>query len=300
VSPAQRSFRVWGEGENSFAVLSTQLCSIESKEAVEIRTDARGDYMVIDNQRVPLIKLDLLYSTAPEQGDRIALIGALEKRFAFYTDGEGRIETGEWLKDAVSTWKGHLRGAAQLGHRRVPLLEAEELMSQYVMASGDRGDQEISGGVVTDEMDLSQGQATYEKDSASPPESNSSSDELDILVVERSSTVTEAFESIFKRANYKFEIVVSVEAAMAILRARPPRLIISEFRMPAMAARLIKDRMKEEGLDIPLLVTTSHSGTNAQLLVEKLGVWGYLSKPLDEETVFAKLNNCFQEKSTAV
>ena len=121
---------------------------------------------------------------------------------------------------------------------------------------------------------------------------------LYVLVVERSSTVTEVFESIFNRANLKFKVVESVESAIATLKSGKTRLIISEFRMPAMAAKAIMDAMNDEGLDIPLLVTTSHSGENARLLVEKLRVSGYLSKPLDEESVFAKVNNFFQDGET--
>ena len=295
LSKTKQSFQVWGEGDNSFAVLSTQLCSIKPEGEAEIKSDARGDHLVIDGQRVPLIKLELLYSEAPEQGENIAIIGALEKRFAFYIGDDGRIEEGEWLKDTVSTWKGHVRGVAQLEQGRVPLVEAEDLMKKYINASGDTYDEEISGGVVSDDKDLSQGQTTFEKDSASPPELNTASDVLDVLVVEHSSAVIEVFESIFNRANFKFKVVESVEAAIATLKSGKTRLIISEFRMPAMAAKVIVDTMNDEGLDIPLLVTTSHSGANARLLVEKLRVSGYLSKPLDEESVFAKVNNYFQD-----
>ena len=58
--------------------------------------------------------------------------------------------------------------------------------------------------------------------------------------------------------------------------------------------------MNDEEMDVPLLVTTSHTGKNAQLLVDKLGVSGYLSKPLDEEAVFAKVNSYFQDRKMPV
>jgi CheY-like chemotaxis protein len=62
-------------------------------------------------------------------------------------------------------------------------------------------------------------------------------------------------------------------------------VIISEFRIPTMAAKKIVDRLRDAGRDIPVLVTTSQSGKTADLLVEKLGASGYLSKPLSAAQV---------------
>jgi len=70
-----------------------------------------------------------------------------------------------------------------------------------------------------------------------------------------------------------------------------PRVIISEFRIPTMAAKKIVDRLREAGQEIPVLVTTSQSGKTADLLVEKLGAAGYLSKPLSATQVTSNLSS---------
>jgi CheY-like chemotaxis protein len=57
-----------------------------------------------------------------------------------------------------------------------------------------------------------------------------------------------------------------------------------------MAAKKIVDRLREAGQEIPVLVTTSQTGKTADLLVEKLGAAGYLSKPLSATQVTSHLS----------
>jgi 3-oxoacyl-[acyl-carrier protein] reductase len=62
-----------------------------------------------------------------------------------------------------------------------------------------------------------------------------------------------------------------LEEALGLIRSGSPRVIISEFRIPTMAAKKIVDSLRQQGRTIPVLVTTSQSGKTADLLVEKLG-----------------------------
>jgi DNA-binding NtrC family response regulator len=112
----------------------------------------------------------------------------------------------------------------------------------------------------------------------------------EVLVVEQSKAVLEAFETIIPKAKYNMTIVERIEDALDFVREKSPRLIISEFRMPTLAAQKIKSALESEGKNIPIVVTTSHSGANADLLVKKLGVAGYLSKPLLADKVLAKMD----------
>jgi DNA-binding response OmpR family regulator len=88
-----------------------------------------------------------------------------------------------------------------------------------------------------------------------------------------------------------------IDEAVDMIRRHKPKVIVSEFRMPTMAAKRIVETMNREGLSIPVLVTTSQSGRTADLLVEKLGVAGYLSKPLAAEQVTARIVALLGEKA---
>jgi CheY-like chemotaxis protein len=289
-------FVVWGEGDNRYGVLSTQYCSIQSADDVSIESDSRGEHLVYNDRKVPLLRLQLLYSDAPEAGDKIVILGSLEHKVAIYVDGEGCIEEGIWMKDAVSRWKGLPRGVAELDESRIPIIEASELLVRYLSTSGDAIEDGISGGVAGDGTDLlPESQATFTEDASSPPDENTGKG-VEVLVVEQSKAVIEAFESMITDAKFNMKIVERVEDALDIIRDRSPHLIISEFRMPTLAAQKIKNALLDEGKNIPIVVTTSHAGANAELLVKKLGVADYLSKPLKADMVSAKVDQYINGK----
>lgn len=290
VSENHKKFVIWGEGENCFGALSTQFCSVLSAEDVLLGSDSRGEHLIINDRKVPLIRLQLMYSDAPEAGDKIAIIGSLEHKVAIYVDGDGRVEEGIWHRDAVSKWKGLPRGVAELDEVKIPIIEANELLVRYMSTSGEAVEDGISGGVAGDGIDLlPESQATFLEEASSPPERNEEEGE-EVLVVEQSRAVIEAFESIVSEAKFNIKIVERVEDALDFIRNKSPRLIISEFRMPTLAAQKIKNALQKEGKNVPIVVTTSHTGANADLLVRKLGVADYLSKPLRPEMVAEKVD----------
>ncbi|MFH1754940.1 MAG: response regulator [Candidatus Latescibacterota bacterium] len=286
----RKKFMVWGDKDNRFGVLSTQLCSVLSRESVPIESNSRGEYLLIDDHEVPLVGLQLVYSDAPEAGERIAVIGSLENKIAIYVNGNGSVEEGIWHMNAVSRWKGLPRGVAELDEVRIPVVEASDLIVRFLKTSGEPIEHGISGGVAGDGNDLlPESQATFTEDSSSPPELNDE-EEREVLVIEQSKAVKEAFEALISDAKFNMQIVESVEEAIQVIRSGSVRLIISEFRMPTLAAQKIKTLLVEEGKDIPVIVTTAHSGDNADLLVQKLGVSGYLSKPLTADAVSSKVD----------
>jgi CheY-like chemotaxis protein len=287
-----KKFVVWGEGENSYGALSTQFCSVLSTDAddVSIASDSRGEHLVVDDRKVPLVRLQLVYPDAPDGGDKIAIMGSLEHKVAIYVDGDERIEEGIWRKDAVSTWKGLPRGVAEMDENMVPIIEASDLLVRYLSTSGEAIEDGLSGGVAGDGNDLlPESQATFMEEASSPPAYKNGVGE-EVLVVEQSKAVIEAFESIVPSAKFNMRIVESVEDALLIIRQENPCLIISEFRMPTLAAQKIKDALLKEGKNVPIVVTTSQTGANAELLVKKLGVSDYLSKPLRAEMVSEKVD----------
>jgi len=290
VNEYHKKFVVWGSGENCLGVLSPQYCSLLPAQDAAIESDSRGEHLVVDGRKVPLVNLQLVYPGAPEAGDKIAVIGSLEHNVAIYVDGEGRVVEGVWNSDAVSGRKGLPRGVAELDEGKVPIIEAGELLVRLLSTSGETVEDGISGGVAGDGTDLlPESQATFLEEASSPPDCNEKDEE--VLVVEQSKAVVEAFETMFPDAKFNMTIVERVEDALDFIRGRSPRLIISEFRMPTLAAQKIKNALQKEGKNIPIVVTTSHTGANADLLVKKLGVADYLSKPLQADMVSAKIEH---------
>ena len=100
-----------------------------------------------------------------------------------------------------------------------------------------------------------------------------------------------ALASILARNNLRAKMIDQLEDALEFISCETPALIISEFRVPSMAAKVLVEKLKALGKDVPVLVTTTQQGENANQLVTKLGVSGYISKPLNPDRLVAAIQD---------
>jgi CheY-like chemotaxis protein len=302
VSKSTDSFLVWGEGSRTFGVRSVQLCDLLEADAAPRGEDSYGEFLTMDNKRVPLLKLDVFFNEVPSGGDTIAVIGSLEKRVAFYVPDAGVRVEGNALEGVVPVWQGPAHMVAQVEDRRIAFLDADQIMEEYLDLTGELNTEGVSGGVIEDESEVSNSQASVDSAAKTPPDLSSSAEdaeEVEVLVVEQSESLRGVITEILSSHHISSAFVGGVDEAVELIHARAPRVIISEFRMPTMAAKVLVETLDREGKSIPVLVTTSQSGKTADLLVEKLGAAGYLSKPLDQQEVASRVNGYLTERSAA-
>lgn len=300
VSKAAESFMVWGEDIRTFGVRSVQLCHLIPSDNANRGEDPRGEFLAIDNARVPLLKLDVFFKEAPPGGEMIVVIGSLEKRVAFYVPDAGAQVEGRSLEGVIPVWQGPTHVVAQLEERRIALLDADQVLGGYLDLTGELNAENISGSVVKDESELSNGQASFDSDVRTPPDQSTrehDADDVEVLVVEQSETLRGVFTDILNNHRIRAVYASGVDEAIELIHAHAPRVIVSEFRMPTMAAKTLVEALDRESKSIPVLVTTSQSGKTADLLVEKLGAAGYLSKPLEQKEVATRINSFLSERT---
>jgi len=292
VSLERESLVIWGEGSQAFATRATQVCAVIPADSDGVKSDGYGHYVDLDGARVALFRLDGLYNEAPSNGDTVVVIGSLEKRIAFFAPGPGAAREAHVSHDAVPAWPGAPSQVARVDERRLPLLDADHVVEAYHSVTGTVGEEGVSGGV-QDETELqTPHQATSRVDVPAPPDSHENSGEngVDVLVVEQSDSMRDALTSMLGDRNVRVSCVSDVDQAIELIETKEPRLIISEFRMPTMAAKRVVDALMRAGRKTPVLVTTSQTGKTADLLVEKLGASGYLSKPLETSQVTSTIS----------
>ena len=307
---------VWGENGDTFAVRASQLCDVIPAGSDVLHRDAYGEYLDLDGGRVPLVRLDTLFGGAPAGGEMIAVVGTVEKRVAFFVPGTGERATGRPMPGGVPIWKGPAQRVVRVNDRRMPLLDAEDVLSAYLTITGSlSGESTVSGGVADDDEHVVRSQATasgsQEPGASTPRISPAGADaspargdapspaRVDVVVVEQSDAVREALRGVLESRGLRVAETGSVEEAVAMARERHPRVIVCEFRMPTMAARHLVEALREGGLGVPVVVTTSHDGPTADLLVEKLGASGYLRKPIRPPEVLERLGAYLRQDVTA-
>jgi CheY-like chemotaxis protein len=285
-------FVVWERGDTCFAALSSQVSDVVLFDEIELRSDAQGEHVFRDGGRIPVLRLDHVFGGIEFKGDRIAIIGQLEKRVAFYVEGAGEIVNGTWLKDAVPAWRGHHQGVAQFGDRRATVLEADDLLGRHLKFLGDLDNEPMSGAI-------SESEPTAHADASVPCDTDRGTEaKTHVLVVEKSEAMRNALASILAtKGQIRTTFVDELDAAIDRLGKDAPSLIISEFRVPSMAAKVIAERLRAEGRDIPVVVTTTQGGRQAEILVEKIGVAGYISKPLNSTDVLSRIESLLHSKA---
>ena len=282
-----RSFMVWKNA--GIAVLSSQISGLFRVGEVELTSDPHGERVLADGRWIPVLRLGQVCPEGPTDGDRIAVIGSLEKRVAFFVEGEGVLEKGVWKKDGGAVGRGMDGGTVRIGEARMALVEANGVLQKYMAIVDAVPEECVSGGVDQVVSDPSHTQATREKDAKTPPEISSKKGEVDVLVVEENEALRRTLGSILVENGLTTKTVGGLEAAMAFLDGGHPSVVISDFRVPTMAAKAIADRFRRDGKKIPVYVTTTHTGRNAEVLVKRLGVSGYIAKPVSGDDVLSRV-----------
>ncbi len=313
VSLEDGRFMVWDNDGDSIAVFASQIAGVHTLDEVKVIDDSRGENVTIDGRWIRVLRLGQLLAGGPEDGDRIIVIGSLETRIGFFVNGDGILEDGIWKKEAVPAWRGMENGVVQVRDKRVPLIDANELLRRYMAIVDAVAEEDVSGGVDFEVSDPSHAQAHMELDAQTPPdrfttesedevkeavEQPSSGGDVDVLVVEQSNSLRTTFETILSEKTINTIVVDGLDGALAFLKEGSTRLIISDFRVPSMSAKALVDELGIEGKDIPVLVTTSHRGENADVLVERLGVAGYIFKPLDRDDVWSRVGAFLERPDT--
>jgi CheY-like chemotaxis protein len=286
---------VWERAGHTFAARSAQVVDVVTASANLRRAGSYGEHLMIDGRRVPLLKLDLLFPDAPMANSHIVVLGALEKHVAFYAPSEGVFKLGVVLGDSIPVWRGIPHDVVRIDGRRVPLMDADDILRGYLSITGTLNSEASASGAADSrrserEADHDVDERGAEAEAGAEAEIGAGTGEPDVLVIEQSESTRNALTDILARQRIRASFAGDVEEALGLIRSGSPRVIIAEFRIPTMAAKKIVDSLRQQGRTIPVLVTTSQSGKTADLLVEKLGASGYLSKPLSATQVAAQLS----------
>jgi len=284
---------LWEKNGTFMAARGVQVVDVIPVRSDTRREDSYGEYVALDTRRVPLLNLDAIFPEAPVGSSHIVVLGLLEKTVAFYVPGEGMLRTGLVLGDSIPVWKGIPHDVVRVDGRRIPLLDAGDILRTYLAITGTVAEP----APVTPPAEGRAELPTRVSPSAAVTPTNGDAGASDadggmeVLVIEQSETTRTMLHDILIRQRIRASFANDVDEALRLIRGSAPRVIISEFRIPTMAAKKIVDRLREAGQEIPVIVTTSQSGRTADLLVEKLGAAGYLSKPISANQVTSNLSS---------
>ena len=112
-----------------------------------------------------------------------------------------------------------------------------------------------------------------------------------IYVIDDDDAVRQSLEFLLKTAGYTVRSFESGKAFLEILPELRSGFVITDVRMPEITGIDLLRRVKELGVDIPVIVITGHGDISLAVEAMKLGAVDFIEKPFDDDQLLAALKS---------
>jgi DNA-binding NtrC family response regulator len=120
-----------------------------------------------------------------------------------------------------------------------------------------------------------------------------------ILVVEDDESHRITLARHLSMSGFRVESAESAEAALQVIHAFKPELVISDIRMPGMSGFELLDKIQEVGIDPYVVMVTAYDDTQGVIDAMQKGAYDYLVKPLDLDQLDDIVDRCFHDRRSA-
>src|SRR5258708_13691393 len=115
-----------------------------------------------------------------------------------------------------------------------------------------------------------------------------------ILIADDDAVQRRLVENMVQRCGYEAIVVDSGDAAMAVLTAPDAQIvdaIVLDLVMPGLDGMGVLDKIREAGLNIPVIVQTAHGGIDNVVSAMRAGAHDFVGKPVGVERLQVSLRN---------
>jgi two-component system, NtrC family, response regulator AtoC len=109
-----------------------------------------------------------------------------------------------------------------------------------------------------------------------------------ILVVDDEEVLRNLANEILSEEGYQVTLAGSAEEALEQMKQQTFDLVIADFKLPRMNGMELLKKVKAKDKDIQVILLTSHLSPTTALSSLEAGAFWYLTKPLDDISVFTE------------
>jgi two-component system, LuxR family, response regulator FixJ len=121
-----------------------------------------------------------------------------------------------------------------------------------------------------------------------------------IYVIDDDEAARQSLEFLLKTAGMTVRGFESAAAFLAMLPQLRAGCIITDVRMPDITGIDLLHRIKEAGLDVPVIVITGHGDIALAVEAMKIGAVDFLEKPFDDEILLAAVRGSLNRAAGAI
>jgi two-component system response regulator FixJ len=120
-----------------------------------------------------------------------------------------------------------------------------------------------------------------------------------VYVIDDDDAVRHSLEFLLKTAGIEVRGFESAKAFLEMLPRIKTGCIITDVRMPEITGIDLLRRVKESGLDIPVIVITGHGEISLAVEAMKIGAVDFLEKPFDDDLLLASVRSALNKEADA-
>jgi len=120
-----------------------------------------------------------------------------------------------------------------------------------------------------------------------------------VYVVDDDEAVLHSLEFLLKTAGLEVRSFGSPEAFLKVLPEAKSGCVITDLRMPGITGIDLLRRVKESGIDMPVIVVTGHGDIALAVEAMKIGAIEFLEKPFDDDILLEAVHGALQKEASA-
>jgi len=122
---------------------------------------------------------------------------------------------------------------------------------------------------------------------------------LDVLVVDDEPLQRDILQTILREEGYDVETASSVDEALQVVKENPPKIILTDLKMPDRSGMELLDEINNMKPHAPpaIIIMTAFGTISSAVEAIKKGAYDYLTKPLDKETVVYKVKQALERQN---
>ena len=115
-----------------------------------------------------------------------------------------------------------------------------------------------------------------------------------ILVVDDDEDILRLLTMRLHARGFRVTSAASAEQALAHLAVDPPRVVVSDIRLPGRDGLSLFEEVRSTRPTLPVILLTAHGNIPDAVDATSRGVFGYLTKPFDSQVLLEKIDQALQ------
>lgn len=111
------------------------------------------------------------------------------------------------------------------------------------------------------------------------------------MVVDDDDVARQAMQDILTDEGYDVMLARNGRDAANQLSQRVPHLLLTDLEMPELCGERLVEHVKASHPHLPILVLTSYLVIDAERAAQRLGVEGYINKPIDLDVLLSRIES---------